>query len=64
MKSHETHLQSQTKAGIDIKQPPLNPTQLGALKYRHECEIAKSQMEYQRQQSLSFNNRVKYFVYQ
>ncbi|OUM67583.1 hypothetical protein PIROE2DRAFT_58713 [Piromyces sp. E2] len=55
LQAHETHLQSQTKAGVDTKQL-LNPLQLSTLKYRVDTE-AKNQMEYQRQQ-LAFNQRL------
>ncbi|ORX46705.1 hypothetical protein BCR36DRAFT_398790 [Piromyces finnis] len=55
LQAHETHLQSQTKAGVDTKQL-LNPLQLSTLKYRIDTE-AKNQIEFQRQQ-LAFNQRL------
>jgi len=54
LQAHETHLQSQTKAGVDIKQL-LNPIELSDFKYKMDTE-AKNQLEYR--QSLAFNSRL------
>jgi len=41
LQAHETHLQSQTKAGVDIKQL-LNPIELSDFKYKMDTEAKKS----------------------
>lgn len=56
LQAHETHLQSQTKAGVNANQL-YNPNQLSELKYKIDTE-AKNQLEFQRQQQLAFNSRV------
>jgi hypothetical protein len=55
LQAHETHLQSQNKAGVDINHLS-NPLQLSSLKYKMDTE-AKNQLEMQRQ-SL-YNSRLR-----
>ncbi|KXS21899.1 hypothetical protein M427DRAFT_281361 [Gonapodya prolifera JEL478] len=41
--AHETHLQSQTMAGIDVAGAPLDPLALSALKAQHDAKIRQQQ---------------------
>lgn len=66
--AHETHVASQTQAGVKVGAPPLGPIDISILKDLRDKEIERQKMEYSKlaahaQQQAMGGRPVNFFVF-